>query len=164
MGLPMQVSPIKTEVSLRVFMGPQRHSWHNPPRLSVTVEVGRPSHWHGITSMGCLTHSCSHGYQNSCPRTCCEHLCPNERCGEACYFHPGRCRRYCGTINEITDVRHHGSQSKTQLRHQSHFVFFLFSSFMSIANRRLLSFCWHGSLQQQVSRCPPQVALLAHTF
>lgn len=61
MGLPMQVSAITAEVSLRVFMGPQRYSWHNPPRLTVTVEVGRPSHWHGITSMGRLRHSCSHG-------------------------------------------------------------------------------------------------------
>ncbi len=65
MGLPMQVSAIKSEVSLRVFMGPQRHSWHNPPRLTVTVDVRpRPSHWHGITSMGRLKHSCFHGYQN----------------------------------------------------------------------------------------------------
>ena len=88
-SLPMQASAIKNEVALRVFMGPQRYSWHSPPRLNVTVEVGRPLHWHRITLLGRLTHSCSRGYQSWCPKTFHKHRRSNEHEVKNFAFTPG---------------------------------------------------------------------------
>ena len=153
----MQASAIKNEVALRVFMGPQRYSWHSPPRLNVTVEVGRPLHWHRITLLGRLTHSCSRGYQSWCPKTFHKHRRSNEHEVKNFAFTPG-------VVDEIGGLWMRSRMLASpwftiQSTAAARIAYCTFPSAFAHVHRKskAVEFLLHWPLKQQVLLCHPQV-------